>query len=149
MLAAGQVIAAVAALIEGAPSMTGRVFTDRAWPFASAELPAWRVYADEEEVTPAGIAFPARQMHELLVHCAGYVRAVSGIDDALHALAAAALTALFATQQTTRLAPLNCSVVLARIERGLETDGESAIGRVVLALRVRFHTFNNAPETIT
>jgi hypothetical protein len=148
VLASGQVTAAIATLIEGASGMSGHVFTDRNWPFTTEQLPAWRVYADEEEITPSGVTFPAKQMHELLVHCAGYVHALSGIDDAMHALAASALAAIFATQQTTRLAPLNCTVQLARIERALEQANESAIGRITLALRVRFYTFNNAPETI-
>jgi hypothetical protein len=148
MLASAQVVAAIAALVTTAAGMTGRVFTDRVWPLSADELPAWRVVADGEEIDPTGVSFPATQLHELTVLCKGYVRATEAVDDAMHTLAADAIAAIFATSLTTRLSPLNCTTALTRIERDMETEGEAAIGRITLALRVRFHTFNNAPETI-
>lgn len=148
MLAAAQVINGIASLIETAPGMTGKVFTSRMWPLTENDLPAWRVLADSEEVTPAGIAFPMREDHSLEVLCRGFVRAVSDVDDVMHALAKDALAVLFASKSAARLSPLNCVMSLARIDRDMESEGEAAMGRITLALRVRFVTFNNDPETI-
>lgn len=148
-LASAQVVDRVAAIIAAVPAYVGKVHTSRAWPLADADLPAWRVYAESEEVEPTGPTFPALQSHELMVACDGVARATANLDDSINAMAASALTALFASASTARLTPLNCAMSLRRIDREMATEGEAAIGRITLALRVRFHTFNNAPETIT
>jgi hypothetical protein len=154
MLAAGQVVAAIAALIIGtgpgyATAADARVYTSRTWPLSEGELPAWRVFAAGEDIISHGLNFPARHTHELTVECNGYALANTGLDAALNSLASEALTALFVSKASTALSPLNCAVVLTRIERDLETEGQAAVGRVTLSLRVRFNTYSNAPETIT
>jgi hypothetical protein len=148
MLASAQAIDGVAALISSVTGMTGKVHTSRAWPLAESDLPAWRVLADDEEVTAQGVGFPAKQQHDLTVIAHGYARETADLDDALHGMGAAALTKLFASRAATTLSPLNCSVSLKRIERDLVNEGEAAMGRISLTLLVRFLTSNNAPETI-
>ena len=149
-LASAQVVTAVAALLATAVGMDAdHVHPGRAWPLAESELPAWKVLANDEEVEPTGPTFPALQKHELIVNAEGYVRATEDLYDALHDLGAAALKALFASKTTASLAPLKCSMALTRIAREPVQEGEAAMGRITLALRVRFHTFNNDPETIT
>jgi hypothetical protein len=148
MLAAAQVVEAIADLLRGVTGWDDKVFTDRAWPLAEAELPAWKVLADDEEIEPTGPTFPALQKHELVVLCEGSARAVSGLDAALNGLAATALATLFASKSAASLSPLNCSMAVTRISRDMTSEGEAAVGRITLALRVRFHTFNNDPETI-
>jgi hypothetical protein len=39
-------------------------------------------------------------------------------------------------------------MAVTRISRDMNQEGEAAVGRITLALRVRFHTLNNDPETI-
>ena len=148
MLASAQAIDGVAALIESVTGMTGKVHTSRAWPLAESDLPAWRVLADDEEVSAQGVGFPAKQQHDLTVVAHGYARDTANLDDALHEMGAAALTKLFASRAATTLSPLNCSVSLKRIERDMVTEGEAAMGRISLSLLVRFLTSNNAPNTI-
>jgi hypothetical protein len=149
-LAAAQVVEAVADRLRAVPAwVSDKVFTDRAHPFEESELPAWRVYADEEEVETTGPTYPAREKRELVVLCEGVARDVDGLDAVLNnELAAPALASLYATKAAASLSPLNCSMTTTRIERARATEGEAAVGRITLALRVRFHTFNNSPETI-
>lgn len=147
-LAAAQAVDAIAALLRTVPAWASRVDVSRLWPTADAELPRWRVEAGPEEVETLGTGFPVQQRHDLTVLCHGDARATSNLDDVLHAMAATALATLFATRDTTRLAPLKCAVTLTSIERNPVGEGEAALGRITLALRVRFLTFNNAPETI-
>jgi hypothetical protein len=148
MLASAQAINGVAALIESVAGMTGKVHTSRAWPLRPSDLPAWRVVAEDEEVTAQGIGFPAKQQHDLEVVAHGYARDTTDLDDTLHEMAAAALSKLFESRSAVHLSPLNCSVSLKRIERDLVTEGEAAMGRISLTLLVRFLTSNNAPEII-
>lgn len=148
MLAAAQAVDAVAALIRTVPAYATSVFTDRAWPLAEDNLPAWKVLPDDEEIEPTGPNFPALQQHELMVLAEGYCKAASAIDDAMHAMAANALGALFSSKATSSLYPLHCSMACTRIAREFQPDGQAATGRITLSLRVRFHTYSNAPETI-
>src|SRR4051812_5941361 len=94
-LAAAQVVDALAALLVPVALSGGRVYTSRLWPLTEAELPAWRVTAETEEVQPTTIHSGVEQ-HLLSVEAKGYARATDNLDDSLHALAAAGLTALFA-----------------------------------------------------
>ena len=147
-LAAAQVIDAVAALVSSVTGMAGRVHTSRTWPLSLAELPAWRVVAADEEVETLGVNFPAQQQHDLTIAAQAHLRATASLDDALHAMAEAALAKLFATAATARLSPLNCAMSLAGIKREVIEEGEAALGRITLLLRVRFLTFSNAPGVI-
>jgi hypothetical protein len=146
MLASAQAVDAVAALI--ASASVGAAHTSRTWPLAESDLPAWRVVAEDEEVSAQGVGFPAKQQHELEVCAHGYARATASLDDSLNSMAAAALSKLFESRAAAHLSPLNCSMTLKRIERDMVNEGEAALGRISLTLLVRFFTANNAPETI-
>ena len=139
MLAAAQVVDAVAARIAALPAYSGRVFTSRLWPLADADLPAWRVTAAEEPVLPGTIS--GINEHQLLVEARGYHRATADLDDTLHAMASAALAALFAP-------PVPHGLQLERIDRDTTTDGEAAHGVVTLSLRAVFHVDPAAPDTL-
>jgi hypothetical protein len=149
MLAAQQVVAAIAALLATVSGMASSVHTEHPWPFDTSELPAWRVFDDVEEITETGLNFPARQQHELTVKCEGYCVDATTVRADLNAMAAAALTKLFASRASTSLGLNNSAMVLSRIERDIVTEGQATCGRITLSLRVRFFTYSNAPETIT
>ena len=142
-----------AARISGLSLAGTRVYTSRAWPLAEADLPAWRVVAGAEAVEPMTVHAPALQQHELQVDLRGHARAVADLDDALHALAAQALAAVFAAapQETPDVLDGIASklqLTLRRIERAMAAEGEAAVGLVVITLRVIFRTYANAPETL-
>lgn len=135
-LAAAQVVDAIAARVATlAPA--GGVYTSRAWPLVT--LPAWRVTAEDEAVTEADLA--GINQHDLAVAVRGYTRAVADLDDALHAMAAAALTALFAP-------PAPHQLTLRRIQRSEAVDGEAAVGIITLFVGARFYADPAAPETL-
>lgn len=136
MLAAAQVVAAVAALLT--PAAPGRVYTSRAWPLA--QLPAWRVTAATETVEMLTIGSGVQE-HTLLIQASCYVRAVDQLDDVMHEHAAAALALLFADDPPYGLE-------LKRIGREMQDGAEYAVGVITLDLQAYFDTAPGAPETI-
>ncbi|MGK2897210.1 MAG: hypothetical protein ACSLE9_00785 [Burkholderiaceae bacterium] len=139
-LAAAQVIDAVAARISGATACGTNVFTSRAWPIGEEILPAARITGDKEEITGEGLGDRLGQ-HLLDINAAFYARAVADLDDALHALAVAALPAIFA-------APVPYGLTLQGIDRKMAKEGEAAVGVITLRLQALFFTVPSAPETI-
>lgn len=138
-LAAAQVVDALAARLSPVSLSGGRVFTSRLHPLTEAELPAWRVTAEAEDVE--GSMAEGVNRHTLLVDCAGYVRATSNVDDAMHDLAAAGMTALFAL-------PVAYGSQLQGIERELVTEGEADCAVIRLRVATQFYVRPEAPETI-
>lgn len=139
-LAAAQVIDAVAAKLVPMVATGGRVYTSRMWPITQAELPAWRVFASDETVQDMLLDGSLRE-HRLGVTVEGYVRATADLDDALHSLAAAGLTLLFA-------APVPYGLELASIRRQMDDGGEFAHGVISLQINAAFDTHPTDPETI-
>jgi hypothetical protein len=150
-LASAQVVDALATRITGLALAGANVFTSRAWPLAEGDLPAWKVVAADEDVEPMTVHPDALQKHTLQVELRGHAKAVDNIDDALHALAAQALTAIF--DLTPPADALNTiasklQVTLRRIERDMQQQGQALLGLVVITLRVDFRTRASAPETL-
>lgn len=139
-LASAQVVDALAALLVPMAGTGGRVYTSRTWPIDEASMPAWRVTAASEAVTGQTLDGSV-QRHELSVDAQCTARATSNLDDALHDLAAAGITLLFAGTPPY-------SLQLDAIDRELATEGEAAVGRITLRLSTVFHTAPSAPETI-
>lgn len=136
-LAAAQVIDALAARL--VPLGTaGGVHTSRTWPLPD-NLPAWRVTAEDEAVTEAMLS--GTNEHQLDVAVRGSTRATADLDDALHALAAAALAALFAP-------PAPYQLQLSGIRRQMAAEGEAAVGVVSLLVRATYYVDPADPETI-
>lgn len=149
-LAAAQVVNAIATRITGLSLAGVRVYTDRAWPLAEDALPAWKVVAVDEDVDPQTIHAPVLEQHALQIELQGYAKAVAGLDDALHALASEALTALFnAPGLPDALSGLTSTIITTRrIERAMQKEGEAVLGLVTITLRGEFRTLSNAPDTI-
>jgi hypothetical protein len=150
MLAAGQIVHAFATRLTGLP-LAASVFTDRAWPLAKEQLPAWKVLPHDEDVELGTIHKPAIEAHALQLELHGFVYAVSEIDDALAALSAEALTAIFSqTPPADALSDIRkkVQITLTRIERTMTKEGEASMGLVLITLRVEFKTRADQPETI-
>lgn len=131
MLAAQQVIDAYVQRLQAVPASAGRAYSDRFWPFGEAELPGWRVYAGDEAVRSVDIAGTANE-HQLEVVADGIVRATTGMDAALNALAESAL----ATVHAGGAAPRNGQ--LLSLQRHVVNEGEASIGRVRIRWLVTF-----------
>lgn len=136
-LAAAQVIDALAARLVPLGA-AGGVHTSRAWPLPD-DLPAWRVTAEDEAVTAAMLS--GTNEHQLDVAVRGSTRATADLDDALHAMAAAALAALFAP-------PAPYQLQLTGIRRQMAAEGEASVGIVSLLVRATYYVDPAAPETI-
>jgi hypothetical protein len=151
MLAAALIVAAIATRITGLSLAGDDVFTSRAWPLAEKDLPAWRVIAADEEIEPLTLNPNPLQKHTLQVELHGIAQVTAALDDALHALTAEALAAVFRTSGTAddldAIAP-QIQVSLRRIERTFSKEGEAATGLALITLRVDFKTRAAAPETL-
>ena len=139
-IAATLAIDAIAARLAPVTLSGGRVFTDRAWPIDLAELPAWRVMAEDESVERQYVGNAVNQ-HELTVACEGIVRAVSQLDDSMHALAAAGMTAIFAE-------PVPYELQLTSIDRRMSSEGDAAVGLITVRLTARYAVNQAAPTVI-
>ena len=151
MLAAAQVLDAIAARITGLSLTGAHVFTDRAWPLTEATLPAWKVVSPDEDIEPLTIHTSGPQQHRLQIELQGYVKAAAGIDDAMHAIASQAITALFNEPGTPdALSALAGRVQLSqrRVERAMKSEGQAELGLIQITLRAEFSTLSNAPDTI-
>lgn len=138
-LAAAQVVDALAARLGPVVLSGGRVYTSRLHPLEEADLPAWRVTAESEDVEISHI--DGTNVHTLLVDCTGYVKATSDVDDAMHNLAAQGLTAALANP------PLYGSQLQA-IERETTQEGQAQVGLIRIRIATQFYVRPEAPETI-
>lgn len=138
-LASAQVVDAVAARL--VPTVAaGQVFTDRAHPLEDAQLPSWKVFAMSESIDIT--TFDGAQTHDLSIECQGFVKALSAIDDAMHTLAAAALTQIYGTAFT------NFTLRTTGINRQMAEVNGADVGLVTLRLQALFHTYASAPEVL-
>lgn len=145
MLAAGQLVHAVAA------RLPGPAYTSRAWPIAEAELPAWRVYAAGESINRAELDPDPVEEHELDIELQGLVSATDALDDAINAHAAQGLVALFdATPPPDALAAFAGRVEFAAtsIDRRQPRDGQAKVGQVIVTVTATFRVRASDPETI-
>lgn len=139
-LAAAQVVAELVTRLQGVAATGGRVHPSRTWPLADADLPAWRVYVDDEPTEQVGMDGDIHR-HTPTIACRAYTSATVDLDEALNDLAAAGLAALFA-------APRPHALELTAINRGMAREGEAKLGTVTLLVRVEFYAAASAPETI-
>lgn len=149
-LASSKVIDQIAKTLTDADVAAGRVYTSRFWPLSEDELPAVRVVAEDEVIEATSINLPLRLVHEMTVALDCFVRAVDDADDAMHEIAYAVMLALFGTDESTTLQPLQ-SVQMAPvgISRGVGDGDEAALARITVRLRVLFQTRSNAPENLS
>lgn len=138
-LAAAQVIDQVA-LRFGPTVAAGQVFTDRAHPLDENQLPSWKIFGSQEAIEPA--TFDGVEAHDLEVLALGYVKASSGLDDVMNALAAAALTQLYATPFA------NFTLRTIGINRQMAELNGADVGLVTLRLQALFNTYASAPEVL-
>lgn len=135
-LAAAQVVDAIAAALAG--SAAGGVFTDRAWPIDVAALPAWKVYATDEQINPATIG--DTEEHQLVVECRGIVAAVAGLDDAMNNLAAAGLAAIHGATFS------NFVAFTDGITRRMAQEGGADVAVVTVRIATQFYTRAATPQ---
>lgn len=151
LLAAEQVVQAVAQRMRGLP-LGAEVNTDRAWPLNVKALPAWQVFAGDEEVRPLTLSQNPTMQYQMPVECRGYVLATEQLDTQMNALAAEALAAVadLAPATADALADLRHLVTLRHSYTGreMQTEGQATVGRITLIFTAQFRTRMSAPTTI-
>ena len=152
-LAGAQVLDAIKQRMLGL-SLTGtRVYTDRAHPLdEKSVLPAWKVVSPDEDIETVTVHPAPVQQHRMQVELQGYVSAISDVDDAMHALAAQALTALFnpplVPDALSAIAGTKVKLSQRRIERAMSGEGQAKLGLIQITLRAEYRTKQNAPEAL-
>lgn len=137
-LAAQQVVDAIASRLAGTATL---VTTKRMHPLEDANLPAWKVLPNGDDIDTS--IDGGLEDHGLEVVCTGTVRATDDIDDALGALVAAGLTAIHGTQ-----APQFTVATAGVSPPRLVGDGEASMAAVDVRLRCKYFTVPTAPETL-
>lgn len=127
--------------MNGATPAADHVFTSRRWPLQRAILPAWRVFAGDENITKVGLG--AEQLHEHLldINAEGIVLAVDDLDDVMNEMAVAALPAIFAGE-------VPYDFEQTGVSRREGVVGQADVGVITLHLRAHYFTSPIDPETI-
>jgi hypothetical protein len=146
-LAAQTVVDLTAAAVRTVVALSSSTHTDRAWPFDEAELPAARVLAGPEDFEPGTIH--GLELHQLTVEVELRVSAAADLDDAMHDLTAAVLTAVHGTAAVSARRSAGVQSFDTRsIARRMEPAGQAKAGAVDIEFLARFYTQASAPETI-
>lgn len=148
MLCSQQVVEGLKARYVAAGTAAGaRVYSDRLYPLTDDKVPALRLYALQEEITPETVHFPVLQKHDLTIgveHCA---QAVSGIDATIAGLQLQTKQAVFDTLPHATLGI--AGLLLTEMGSGPLQAVEGAdvqIAQRTTQLSATYRTFANAPE---
>lgn len=148
-LAAQQVVDLVAADVRAVADYAASTYTDRAWAFDEAELPAARVLADAENVDTGTIHVPNVEIHDLDVAVQLRVQAATGLDAVMHDATGSVLASLFRPAAVAARGALNVQAfALTRIDRQMLVSDQAKVGVVDIVLRARFAVIANNPNFI-
>jgi hypothetical protein len=149
MLASQQIAEVVADRVRAVAAFASSTFTDRDWAFEEDELPAARVYVDDEDITATGVSRPVSCLHDADIVVALECKSTDTIRATLAGHIADVLTAMHADAAHTALLAVKCQTFFTtRITREPNPEGQANVGRAVITNRARFLTRANAPEAI-
>lgn len=139
-----QIREAVVTALTGLTTTGSRVFPNRLYSLAAADLPGLRVFTDEDAVEAETIHTPHVQSHTLsvLVECCG--KASNGLDDTCDQISLEVEKAL-APGLTVGGVVLYPTLTALRYQ---DEPGVSAVGVKQLEFSVTYSVLNNAPETL-
>lgn len=140
-----QIREAVATALTGLTSTGSRVYPNRLYPLADANLPALRVFLDNDESAPESIHTPHLQERSLTLIVEGCAKATADLDDTLDTISKEVEIALSA------------DIViganrLQAVYSGSEFDDQISDKPVAvkrLSFALRYYTMNNAPDVLT
>lgn len=140
-----QIRSAAVTALTGLTTSGARVYTDRMFDLADANLPGLRVYLDNETVETETIHTPPVQSRraELVVECCA--KAASSLSTTLDTMSKEVEIALAAgfTVSSKTLTPLLSS---SRLDR---EPGSTPVGVKRLVFDLEFFTLANAPDSLT
>jgi len=140
-----QIRDAVKTALTGLSTTGSRVFANRLRPLQDADLPALRIYADEERAEGLLIHSPEMYDRELTFVVEGVAKATAALDDTLDQISKEVETALSAG---ITLGSRNLEVFYT----GMSFDDEQldkpvAVKRMTFSLK--FTSMSNAPDVLT
>lgn len=135
---------AVATALTGLATTGARVFANRLYPLADADLPGLRIYTDQDAVEADTIHTPHVQSHALAVQVECCAKANASLDDTCDQMALEVEEALAAglTVGGIWLQPVLTA-------SGYQDEpGGTAVGVKRLDFTLAYTVMNNAPDTL-
>ena len=122
-----------------------KVYANRLQPLADANLPALRIYTDEEAVVVATIHTPAMQERTLTIVVEGCAKAASGLDDTLDQIAKEVETALAGgiTVGSATLYPAYTGMSYS------DEQLDKPVGIKRMSFSLLYTSMSNAPDVLT
>jgi hypothetical protein len=136
-----QIRQAFKALLETIPSLSASVMTTRMTPVPQANLPAYLIYAMEEDIRLDGT--PHAQLRELTLNAELLFSGTDSLDD-IADVYALDVEKIVATDRT--LGGLAYDTVLTATKLGTWLDGEKRNGSITLTYTVFYRTSVANPE---
>jgi hypothetical protein len=136
---------AFAAQVTGLTTTGARVFQSRIRNLAAADLPALRIYTDQETVEDGSILdVPWEQRRTILLRCEAVAKAAANLDDTLDLMCKEVEVAIAANSTLGGLALLHCS--LASTEIQMDGNSEVPAGMATMSWKIEAFTMSNAPD---
>jgi len=139
-----QIRGAIVTALTGLTTSGSRVYANRLYPLSDTDVPALRIYLDEEEASAQTIHLPMtlERTVRLVVECVA--KATSALDDTVDLMSKEVEIALAAGVTVS-------GVLLVPVYSGSEFDDEIS-DKPVAAKRLRFdltfYTLSNAPDDL-
>lgn len=131
--------------VTGLTTTTTHVYANRLQPLQDANLPALRIYTDEERAEALTVHSPCMQERTLTLVVEGCAKAASGLDDTLDLISKEVETALAAGITIG-------SVNLPVFYTGMRFDDELAdkpVGVKRMIFSIPYTAMSNAPDVLT
>lgn len=139
-----QIRAAVVSDLTGLATTASRVYANRLHPLTDAELPALRLYLDEEQAERITVHSPAILARTLTLVVEACAKAASGLDNTLDQISKEVETAL-SNGFTVAGRTLECTYSGMTFQ---DEIGDKPIGVKRMTFSIPFESAANAPDTL-
>lgn len=140
-----QILAAFVTQVTGLATTGANVFQDRTRNLAETDLPALRVYDDDEQLDDnSELNMPYLQRRNIVIRCEAVAKAATDIDDTLDLMCKEVEVALAANSTLNGLAKLHCVLNSTDIE--MDDQCEVTAGKAAMLWHGTAFTMSNAPS---
>lgn len=141
-----QIRNAAAALLTGLATTGSNVFKTRTVPLDDAELPALKIYTNDEEIAPQTFHTNPLLERALQLTVVGCAKANSTLDDTLDDIAAEVEAKLNESEANNTFSGLAKSTVLQSLKVDTSDDLEQPVGTIEMNFTVVYYTQAATPE---
>ena len=139
-----QIRDAFAARVTGLATTLSRVHPSRRYAMQPDQLPALRIYTNDEAIAGVTIGAPATLERDISIVCQAVAQANTDLDDTLDTMVAEVEIAIAADPTLGGLVRA-CRIESIAIE--MSTEGEVPTGAATMVFACRVYTLSNAPGT--